>query len=268
MQSPTHDASERSDGQQQPGQGRRLPVVQRRPVEIETVAGPEESGGPEEGPKARQVIEAPLLHDAGAGNAISESGEVRIKAQPTTDGRACSFMTNRMLCRGFSWWFDGTSVVEECPLAATIFALPSVESVLLDGSVLAICLKADVRVRWPSFAAEVGAVIRTYLADGTAVVAEYVIDTIPDEATIRRDIQRVVDEEINPGIAAHSGVITLDSVQGNSVRITMGGGCQGCSAADVTLKSGIHRAFRDAVPRLGAIYDDTDHAAGTNPFFS
>ena len=48
----------------------------------------------------------------------------------------------------------------------------------------------------------------------------------------------------------------------------MGGGCQGCSAADVTLKSGIHRAFRDAVPRLGAIYDDTDHEAGTNPFFS
>ena len=267
MQYPTHDASERSDGQQQPGQERRLPVVQR-PVEIGTVGVSEESGGPEEGPKARQVIEAPLLHDAGAGNAINESGEVRIKAQPTTDGRACSFMTNRMLCRGFSWWFDGTSVVEECPLAAAIFALPSVESVLLDGSVLAICLKADVRVRWPSFAAEVGAVIRTYLADGTAVVAEYVIDTIPDEATIRRDIQRVVDEEINPGIAAHSGVITLDSVQGNSVRITMGGGCQGCSAADVTLKSGIHRAFRDAVPRLGAIYDDTDHAAGTNPFFS
>ena len=110
--------------------------------------------------------------------------------------------------------------------------------------------------------------IRAHLEAGKAVMATHVIDAIPDEATVRRDIQRAIDDEINPGIAAHSGVITLDSVQGNSVRITMGGGCQGCSAADVTLKSGIHRSFRDAVPRLGAIYDDTDHEAGTHPFFS
>ena len=38
-------------------------------------------------------------------------------------------------------------------------------------------------------------------------------------------------------------------------------------AADVTLKEGIHRSFRDAVPGVGAIYDDTDHAAGENPYF-
>lgn len=268
MNTPVHGASGRDDGQHhQSGQGHRLPVVQQ-PVEIETVATTGEPGGREEGPKARTVIEAPLLGDAGGEDAISESGEIRIKAQPAANGRACSFMTNRMLCRGFSWWFDSSSVAEDSPLAATIFALPSVDSVLLDGSVLTISLTADVHVQWPSFAAEVGAAIRAHLAAGGAVVATHVIDAIPDEATVRRDIQRVVDEEINPGIAAHSGVITLDSVHGNGVRITMGGGCQGCSAADVTLKSGIHRAFRDAVSGLGAIYDDTDHEAGTNPFFS
>ena len=56
-------------------------------------------------------------------------------------------------------------------------------------------------------------------------------------------------------------------MRGNSIYIEMGGGCQGCSAADVTLKEGIHRSFRDAVPGVGAIYDDTDHAAGENPYF-
>ena len=268
MHTPTHGTLAQGDGQHQgSGQGHRLPVVQQ-PVEIGTVASSGEPGDREERPKARHVIEAPLRVNTSGEDVISESGEIRIKAQRTADGRACSFMTNRMLCRGFSWWFDRTSVAEDCPLGATICALPSVDSVLLDGSVLTIRLKADVHVQWPSFAVEVGAAIRAHLAAGTAVVAKHVIDAIPDEATIRRDIQRVVDEEINPGIAAHSGVITLDSVHGNSVRITMGGGCQGCSAADVTLKSGIHRAFRDAVPRLGAIYDDTDHQAGTNPFFS
>jgi Fe-S cluster biogenesis protein NfuA len=48
----------------------------------------------------------------------------------------------------------------------------------------------------------------------------------------------------------------------------MGGGCQGCSAADLTLKQGIHTSFRKAVPMVGAIFDETDHTAGLNPYFS
>ena len=44
--------------------------------------------------------------------------------------------------------------------------------------------------------------------------------------------------------------------------IKMGGGCQGCSVADVTLKQGIHGAFREAIAGIGAIYDETDHSAG------
>ena len=47
----------------------------------------------------------------------------------------------------------------------------------------------------------------------------------------------------------------------------MGGGCQGCSAASVTLRQGIHGTLRERVPEVGAIYDDTDHAAGLNPYF-
>ena len=255
------------DRDQGPGKEHFLPIVQR-PAEPEAPVRSTEPRGPAEGPKTRKVIEAPMLVDGGAEQAIGDTGEIRIKAQPSADGQACSFMTNRMLCRGFSWWFDGASAAEDCPLAATIFALPNIDSILLDGSSLAINLRTDARVQWASFAAEVGTLVRAHLEAGKAVVAKHVIDAIPDEATVRSDIQRVIDDEVNPGIAAHSGVITLDSVQGNSVRITMGGGCQGCSAADVTLKAGIHRAFRDAVPKLGAIYDDTDHEAGTNPFFS
>ena len=62
-------------------------------------------------------------------------------------------------------------------------------------------------------------------------------------------------------------MITLSRIRGNAVYIHMGGGCQGCSAAAVTLKSGIFTSLRDAIPGLGAIYDDTDHAAGVNPYY-
>ena len=81
-------------------------------------------------------------------------------------------------------------------------------------------------------------------------------------------VKKFIDEEVNPGVAGHGGQINLLAVKGNSVTIQMGGGCQGCSAADLTLKQGIHTSFRNAVPQVGAIFDETDHTAGLNPYFS
>ena len=103
--------------------------------------------------------------------------------------------------------------------------------------------------------------------DGILFSIRTVLAEIPEETAVREGVQVCIDEEVNPGVAAHSGYITLTEVRGNSVYIQMGGGCQGCSAADLTLKQGIHEAFRKAVPGLGAIYDETDHAAGLNPYF-
>jgi len=48
----------------------------------------------------------------------------------------------------------------------------------------------------------------------------------------------------------------------------MGGGCQGCGMADVTLKQGVEKSIRQAVPEIGAIMDTTDHATGRNPYYA
>ena len=88
------------------------------------------------------------------------------------------------------------------------------------------------------------------------------------KGTIAEKVVKVIDDEINPGIASHGGFVNLERVQGNTIFITMGGGCQGCAASAITLRRGIHTAFRSAVPQIGAIYDETDHAAGTNPYFN
>ncbi len=49
--------------------------------------------------------------------------------------------------------------------------------------------------------------------------------------------------------------------------LRLGGGCQGCGAADVTLKQGIEKAIRSLAPLVGEILDTTDHAAGRNPYY-
>jgi Fe/S biogenesis protein NfuA len=77
----------------------------------------------------------------------------------------------------------------------------------------------------------------------------------------------VLDHEINPSIAGHGGWAQLVEVEGNDVHLSLGGGCQGCGMAQVTLRHGIEAGLRHWIPELGAVLDATDHASGENPFY-
>jgi Fe/S biogenesis protein NfuA len=81
-------------------------------------------------------------------------------------------------------------------------------------------------------------------------------------------IYSVIEQQINPSIAAHGGRATLIDVQDDRVFVELGGGCQGCSMASVTLKQGVERLIKQAVPSVREVVDTTDHAGGTNPYFS
>ena len=81
-------------------------------------------------------------------------------------------------------------------------------------------------------------------------------------------IQRVLDEEINPAIASHGGYITLIDVKDQIAYIRMGGGCQGCGMADVTLKQGVVVAIKKAIPEIQDVLDVSDHSSGKNPYFT
>ena len=81
-------------------------------------------------------------------------------------------------------------------------------------------------------------------------------------------IQELIDERINPGVAAHGGQIELLNVEDEVIYIHMGGGCQGCGMANVTLKHGIEATIQEVFPEIKQIIDTTDHASGTNPYYS
>ena len=85
---------------------------------------------------------------------------------------------------------------------------------------------------------------------------------------VAQAVQDVLDRQINPGVGSHGGMVTLVEVRDGAAYLQFGGGCQGCAAVDVTLKHGVETAIRAAVPQVTAIVDATDHAAGTNPFYS
>ncbi len=80
-------------------------------------------------------------------------------------------------------------------------------------------------------------------------------------------VQRVLEDEINPRIAAHGGAVELVDVSDDTLYVRMSGGCQGCAASAATLRQGVERMVREAVPEVGEIIDVTDHTAGANPYY-
>jgi len=94
---------------------------------------------------------------------------------------------------------------------------------------------------------------------------------IPDielTGTVEERISQLLDQAINPAIASHGGVAHLVKVEGEVAFLELGGGCQGCGLAAMTLRQGIETAIKEHVPEITEIVDVTNHAAGDHPFYS
>jgi len=90
----------------------------------------------------------------------------------------------------------------------------------------------------------------------------------PDlEGPAAERVQKLIDTEINPAVAAHGGAIQFLGVRENKVYLSFGGGCHGCGMVDVTLKQGVEQRIREVVPEIEAVVDTTDHSTGENPFY-
>lgn len=87
------------------------------------------------------------------------------------------------------------------------------------------------------------------------------------EGPVPDRVRMLLDQEINPTIAAHGGVVRMVDYRDGKVFLAFGGGCHGCGMVDVTLKQGIETRIREAVPEVVEVVDTTDHSSGENPYY-
>ena len=91
---------------------------------------------------------------------------------------------------------------------------------------------------------------------------------VSDDSSLEEKINYVLWTEINPMLAAHGGEVSLiDVVDDNVAILKFGGGCQGCSAVDITLKAGVEKTLLEKVPELNGINDVTDHSDRTQAYY-
>ncbi len=192
---------------------------------------------------------------------------VRIQAEVLQhDRNGCRFTVDRPIFRDGFIRFQTAQDAELSPLAKRLFAIPGITSVMFQGQ--NVTLGKQPILEWRSLGAQVGQAIRAHLAAGELAVAPEALANRSVEDSLRTKVQRVIDEQINPAVASHGGVITLLDVKGSTIFIQMGGGCQGCGQANVTLRDGIEETLRQQVPEVTEILDVTQHAEGRNPYYA
>lgn len=89
------------------------------------------------------------------------------------------------------------------------------------------------------------------------------------DAPLIERIEYVIHTQVNPSLAGHGGKVTLLEITDDGYAILQfGGGCNGCSMIDVTLKEGIEKQFLDLFPgEITGVRDATEHNRGEHSFY-
>ncbi|ROS00007.1 Fe/S biogenesis protein NfuA [Sinobacterium caligoides] len=91
---------------------------------------------------------------------------------------------------------------------------------------------------------------------------------VNDDSPLEDRVNYVLYNEVNPSLASHGGEVSLVEITEESVAILrFGGGCQGCSMVDETLKHGVERNLMEKIPELTAVRDVTDHSDSSGAYF-
>ncbi len=200
-----------------------------------------------------------------------DEAEIRITAEPI-DNQRCKFMVSVPVFSGGVRRFTAPEEANGSPLAEAIFAIPglSVSELIVSGNLVTVVKQSP--APWQSVGRAVGNAIRSTLSAGVPAVtatpkpASGAGAAVTDDA-LYEQVAKVFDEQVNPMVARHGGRVELIDVQDAVVMLRMGGGCQGCGMADVTLRQGIEGMLAQLVPAVRGIVDITDHTSGANPYF-
>ncbi len=195
--------------------------------------------------------------------------EIKITAEPQGHTR-CTFTVDHPVFAGVRR-FSSAEDAKGSSLAEAIFAIDGVSEVLVSGS--KITVSKTTSVPWQTAGPLVGKAIRAAFDSGKPVVAARTANAAGEAAQADDDalydkIADIFENRINPMVAGHGGHVDLIDVQDGVVMLRLGGGCQGCGMADVTLRQGIETTLHQLAPEVQGVVDVTDHSSGANPYFA
>ena len=92
---------------------------------------------------------------------------------------------------------------------------------------------------------------------------------VADDAPLIERVEYVIQAEINPQLANHGGHVMVNDITDDGLAILQfGGGCNGCSMIDVTVKNGIEKELKERFPEeITGVRDITEHERGEHSYY-
>ena len=92
---------------------------------------------------------------------------------------------------------------------------------------------------------------------------------VADDAPLIERVEYVLQSQINPQLASHGGRVSLMEITEDGYAILQfGGGCNGCSMIDVTLKDWIEKELLNLFPEeLKGVKDLTEHQRADHSYY-
>ncbi|MDR0806421.1 MAG: Fe-S biogenesis protein NfuA [Enterobacteriaceae bacterium] len=91
---------------------------------------------------------------------------------------------------------------------------------------------------------------------------------VGDDAPLIERVEYILQSQINPQLAGHGGRVSLMEITDDGIAILQfGGGCNGCSMVDYTLKEGIEKELLQHFPELKGVRDLTEHQSGEHSYY-
>ena len=192
--------------------------------------------------------------------------DIRIRAETSVvDPDTCKFIVDRVVHPGGPFAFDRRRATDDFTLPSRLLTLEAISAVVIADTTVSVTKERS--ASWEGLRSQIGAEIRAHLEIGRPAIVEP-HHSGRDDQQVRAAIEQLVDREVNPTIAAHGGRISVVAVTNGVLSIAMSGGCQGCASSTATLRDGFETMARRVAPEITQIIDTTNHAAGTDPFYT
>jgi len=191
----------------------------------------------------------------------------RIEIDPVSDDSDTAVLRVDRTIASSPEYYSTPEEAESSPLGRAILEIGGLEAVLIQDAAITL-LKPVPGKPWHEIVPAAEAAVREHFEelDRIQEAARRPMDA--DEKELFVEVQNLLNEEINPMVASHGGFIEVTDVKEQDLYVSVGGGCQGCGMASVTLRQGVEQLIRQRLPQVRNIFDATDHASGTNPYYS
>ena len=191
--------------------------------------------------------------------------KIKITAEVGANPKICRFVVDHPLADGRRISCRSAEEAAGSPLLEALFAIDGIREVLVNGNIVTVAKSGN--DSWQVLGTEIGAAIRSTIESGKTLVPDDWGKKFLSEEYIYKEVEQILASRINPGVSTHGGRVDLVDVKGTAVYLRLGGGCQGCGAANVTLRQGIEKQIKARIPQVTEVIDVTDHASGKNPFY-